>query len=288
MKRLAVLLLAGGLLASRLFSSEPKVLPVWPGAAPGSESWSYEEQENVGPRDGILRISNITRPTLTIYLPDPAIATGTAVVVCPGGGFRYLAFNHEGSDVAQWLNSLGVAAFVLKYRVARTGDVVEKDSAKMADRTKNVIPLAIADGQQAIRLVRSRAADWGIAKNRIGILGFSAGGYVAVGVALHHDTESRPNFAAPIYPGTPDDVTPSPDSPPIFLVHADDDKSVPANEHTVRVYEAWKKAGIPAEVHIYSKGGHGFGMRKKGLPVDTWTDRFRDWLAEQGLLKAAK
>ena len=283
MQRLALALLAGAILASSPSSSERKIVPLWPGAAPGSESWNYEEWERVGPQDEVKRIHNVTRPTLTVYLPDSSIATRTAVVVCPGGGFRYLAFNLEGTDVAERLNSLGVAAFVLKYRVARTSETGEKDGPTREEIT-NVKPLAVADGQQAIRLVRSRAADWGIAPDRIGILGFSAGGYVAASVALHHDSESHPNFAAPIYPATPEDVTPPPDAPPIFLVHADDDRTVSPVDHSIRLYDAWKKAGFSAEIHVYSRGGHGFGMRKKGLPVDTWTDRFRDWLAAQGLL----
>lgn len=278
-------LLAVMLLAASSFAAEPKTIPLWPGLPPGSENWNYEEKDTVGPQDTTRRISNITHPTLTVYAPDTASANGTAVVVCPGGGFRYLSIENEGSSVAQWLNSIGVTAFVLKYRVMRTGDPEESDAAKMAERRKTVIPLAIADGQQAIRLVRSHAQEWHLAPERIGILGFSAGGYVAAAVALQHDAESRPSFVAPIYPGTPDDVTAPADAPPMFLVHADDDKTVAPVDHSIRLYQAWKKAGIPAELHIYSRGGHGFGMRKRGLPVDTWTDRFRDWLGVQGLLK---
>ena len=233
------------------------------------------------------RITNVTRPTLSIYLPEASRTTGTGIVICPGGGFRWLAIDHEGVYVAEWLNSIGVAAFVLKYRVMRTGDSEDSDAAKMAERRKTLIPLAIADGQQAVRLVRAHAQEWGIARDRIGILGFSAGGYLAAAVALHHEADSRPNFAAPIYPGTPEDVTAPPDAPPLFLVHADDDKTVPPVDHSVRLYESWKKAGIPAELHIYSRGGQGFGMRKQRLPVDTWTERLRDWLTVQGLLQAA-
>jgi len=180
-----------------------------------------------------------------------------------------------------------VAAFVLKYRVMRTGDGEDSDAAKMAERRKTLLPLAIADGQQAVRLVRAHAQEWGIARDRIGILGFSAGGYLAAAVALHHEADSRPSFAAPIYPGTPEDVTAPPDAPPLFLVHADDDKTVPPVDHSVRLYESWKKAGIPAELHIYSRGGHGFAMRKQNLPVDTWTERLREWLTVQGLLQPA-
>jgi acetyl esterase/lipase len=273
------------LLAVPVFASEPKVIPLWPGAAPGSENWNYEE---VVPQDPARPISNVTHPTLTAYLPDSATSNGTAVIICPGGGFRELWVSHEGTDLARWLSSIGVAAFILKYRVMRTGDSDANDPAKMAERRKIVIPLSIADGQQAIRLVRARASEWGIAKDRIGILGFSAGGYVAAAVTLHHDVDSRPNFAAAIYPGTPEDVTPPADAPPLFLLHADDDKTVTPLDNSIRLYAAWKKLGIPAELHIYSAGGHGFGTRKTNLPVGTWTARFHDWLDVQGLLTHPK
>lgn len=268
-----------------LFAAEPKVIPLWPGAAPGSESASYEETEVKG-GDSLRRIANVTRPTLTAYLPEGA-RNGTAVVICPGGGFRWLSIEHEGVDVAKYLNALGVSAFVLKYRVMRTGDAGEKDPPTMADRRKTSIPLAVADGQQAIKLVREHAAEWGVAPDRIGIIGFSAGGYVAAAAALQYTAATRPNFSAPIYPATPPDVTAPADAPPLFIVHADDDKTVQPLDHSMRLYAAWKKAQIPVEMHIYSRGGHGFGMRKKGLPVDSWPDRFRDWLNAQGLLKGA-
>ncbi|HTD21955.1 MAG TPA: alpha/beta hydrolase [Terriglobales bacterium] len=274
------------LLATVAFAAEPKVIPLWPGVAPGSENSKYEETQ-ITVQDGTKRISNVTHPTLTAFLPDAATANGTAVIICPGGGFRWLSFDHEGAELARWLNSIGVTAFVLKYRVMRTGDEDEKDPAKAAERKKAVIPLAIADGQQAVRLVRAHASEWSIARDRIVLLGFSAGGYVAAGATVQHDAESRPNFAAFLYPGTPDDLTAPADAPPLFMVQADDDKTVPPLEHSIHLYEAWKKAGISAELHIYSRGGHGFGMHKKGLPVDTWPDRFRDWLDLQGLLKPA-
>jgi acetyl esterase/lipase len=273
------------LLAFPALPSEPKIIPLWPGAAPGSENWNYEE---IVPQDASRPITNVTHPTLTAYLPDSAIATGTAVIICPGGGFRELWVSHEGTDLAHWLNSIGVAAFILKYRVMRTGDRDANDPAKMAERRQTVIPLSIADGQQAVRMVRAHASEWGIAKDRIGILGFSAGGYVAAAVALHHDADSRPNFAAPIYPGTPEDVTPPADAPPLFLLHADDDKTVTPLDNSIRLYAAWKKLGFPVEMHIYSAGGHGFGTRKTSLPVGTWTDRFRDWLNVQGYLNGPK
>jgi acetyl esterase/lipase len=270
------------LLAFPMLAADHQVIPLYPGAAPGSENWNWPETSTVGPNDTILRIGNITKPALTVYLPDPAKANGTAMVVCPGGGFRILAYNHEGTEVAEYLNSLGVTVFLLKYRVMRTGDAGEKAEA-MARRAE-AIKLGVADAQQAMKIVRSRAAEWKVRPDRIGIMGFSAGGWITSAVALNHDEQSRPNFAAPIYGALPDNFTVPKDAPPLFLAHADDDKTVPSLR-SIRLYTAWKEAGIPAELHIYTSGGHGFGMRKKNLPVDTWIERLRDWLGAQGLLK---
>jgi acetyl esterase/lipase len=280
--------LTGILLAAAAFAAEPREIPLYPGAAPGSENATYAEQETIGQQDHVRRIANVTHPVLLEYLPESAKATGTAWIVCTGGGFRYLAIDYEGTDLARWLNSNGVAAFVLKYRVMRTGNDGEKDPATMRDRLQTATAFALADGQQAVRVVRSRAAEWGIAPDRIGIIGFSAGGYVAAAVALHHDAASRPNFAAPIYPALPPDITVPADAPPLFLVHADDDATLSSVDNTVRLYTAWKKANIPAEMHIYLKGSHGFGMRKLGLPTDSWVDRFHDWLGLEGLLKPVR
>lgn len=264
-------------------AAEPPVIPLYDGPAPGSESWDWPETEQ--PRkDDIRRLANIVKPTLTVYLPEKSKANGTAVVVAPGGGFMILAINHEGYEVAEWLNQQGVAAIVLKYRVMRTGDEGLKDKQEVARRREEAMRMGVADGLKAIELVRSRAAEWGIRPDRIGILGFSAGGYVTVGAALHGRGASRPDFAVPIYAYTQGDLTAPPNPMPLFLVHADDDKSVPVFPHSIRLYEAWKKAGAPVELHVYSKGGHGFGIHKKNLPVDSWPDRLRDWMASQGLL----
>ena len=267
------------ILISEAALAQPKVVPVWPGVAPGSESWNWEEGAIKG-SDGLPRVSDVVRPTLTVYLPDAAKNTGSAWLVCPGGGFRWLAFDHEGTLVAQWLNQQGIAAFILKYRIVRTTDPPADASAVRA-----VIPLAIADAEQAMRVIRAHASEWGIAPDRVGVIGFSAGGHLATALALERDAAVRPNFAAPIYPATPEQVAPGSDAPPVFIVQADDDKSVPTDSHSVLVYLAWKKAGRPAELHIYSRGGHGFGMRKDKGPVSSWPDRFHDWLELQGLLQ---
>lgn len=265
-------------------AAQQNPIPIWPGNPPGSESWNWEETPFQG-QDGITRISNVTRPVIIPYLPERAAANGTAVVICPGGGFRWLAIEHEGVQVARYLNSIGVAAFILKYRLVRTGDAGEKDTAVMSERRKVAVPLAVADGLQALRVVRKRAAEWGLVADRIGIIGFSAGGYVAAAAAFQYDASSRPDFAAPIYPATPNEITVPANAPPLFLAHADDDKTVPTPKTSLRLYQAWRDANLPVELHIYSKGGHGFGMKKAGLPVDSWADRFRDWLSVQGLLK---
>jgi acetyl esterase/lipase len=263
---------------------QPTIIPLWPGGAPGSESWTQQEEETLIP-PALKVVRNVTQPTLTAYLPDPALATGTAVIACPGGGFHFLSIDMEGTDVARWLNAHGIAAFVLKYRLIRTGDdfpagVWEAlgDREVMAERMASLRPLVLADGQQAIRTVRARADEWGIAPGRIGILGFSAGGAVTASVALQHDAGSHPDFAAVIY-GAGGGAVPVPDdAPPLFVLCAADDPMVPPST-SVRLYEEWRAAGHPAELHVYAQGGHGFGMQVRGLPTDTWIERFADWLA---------
>jgi acetyl esterase/lipase len=265
------------------------VIPIWPGGAPGSEDWTQQEEETVVPPD-VKVVRNVTQPTLTAYLPDRSVANGTAVIVCPGGAFHLLAIDKEGTDVARWLNARGVAAFVLRYRLIRTGDrfpaeVGEnlRDRDKMAALRAALQPLILADGQQAVRAVRQRAGQWGLAPDRIGMIGFSAGGTVTVSVALEHDADSRPDFAGAIYGAPRQEIHIPADAPPLFILCADDDAM--ASPASVRLYSDWKAAGHPVELHIYSKGGHGFGMQKQDLPSDTWIERFGDWLGAQGLLE---
>jgi len=275
-------------------SDQPQIIPLWPDGAPGSEGWTQQEQETLAPPPiGIRLVRNVTQPTLTAYLPDGAAATGAAVIVCPGGAFHFLAIEHEGTQVAQWLNARGVAAFVLRYRLIETpvdeavlGQHMQQNLTDR-DRFRQLMqvlrPLIIADGLQAVKIVRRRAAEWGVATDRIGIMGFSAGGHLTTGVALNHDADSRPDFAAPIYSSPYENISVPADAPPLFIAVAHDDAF--AASASVPLYSAWNAASRSAELHIYSKGGHGFGMNRQGLPSDHWIDHFGDWLQVQGVLE---
>lgn len=286
--------------AGTICAQQP-VIPLYPGVAPGSENAKQKETEFIA-ADKQPRIRNVTRPTLTAYLPERGQANGTAIIIAPGGGFTHLAIDKEGHDVARWLQARGVAAFVLKYRLLDTGTEEEyRDRAAAMTRAtqpsaapsappapnparEKAIALAVADGRQAVKLVRQRAAEWGIAPDRIGLMGFSAGGMLTMGVVMKHDAESRPNFAAPIYGGNTNGLPVAADAPPLFIAVASDDPIAAVS--SAKLYLEWKTAGRSAELHIYAQGGHGFGMSKRSLPVDGWIDRFGDWLQQQGLLKA--
>lgn len=273
-----------------------EVLSLYPGPAPGTENWTQKEKQYFSPIFNTEVVTNVTEPTLTAYLPESAKATGTAVVIAPGGGFHALSINSEGVDVAKWLNERGVAGFVLRYRLFPTGEDGVKDlMAKAANKEKvqqdmaSVAPFAGADGLAAMRHVRENAAKFGVAPDRIGFMGFSAGGAVTAFVAFNYDARSRPNFLAPIYAGGAalnEAIVPA-DAPPMFVVAATDDPLGLAKD-SVTLYSKWLSAGKPAEVHIYARGGHGFGMKKQHLPTDTWIDRFGDWLGVQGLLKPSQ
>jgi acetyl esterase/lipase len=200
-----------------------------------------------------------------------------------------LSINSEGNDVAKYLAARGVTAFVLKYRLAHTGEDAAQefrtlfaDRQKFAEMLKGIEPLAVADGLAAVTFVRQHAAEWGVSPDRVGIIGFSAGGAVTVGVAFHYAPEGRPAFVAPIYAGGMPKDTPVPtDAPPMFVAAAADDQLGLAPD-SVALYEKWTGAHKSAELHIYAKGGHGFGMRQQNLPTDHWIDRFADWLELQG------
>jgi len=270
--------------------AEHAVIPVWPGVAPGSESWTQKEVDYA--RNNKQMVRNVTRPTLTAYLPDPANANGTAIIIAPGGGFRFLSWQNEGTAVAEWLAERGVTAFVLKYRLLDTGESQEDfEKGKPATRPASnpaqadIAALASADGRQAVKVVRQRAAEWKIDPKRLGFMGFSAGGVVTMGVVMQYDAASRPDFAAPIYGAHGEGAIPD-DAPPLFILCAADDKG--AMPGSVKTFSDWRAAGHAAELHIYSKGGHGFGMSQRGLPVDHWIEGFGDWLEVQGLMKQGR
>lgn len=268
-----------------------QVIRLYPGKAPGSEKWDWSESEI---KMGDYTIAtNVVDPTLTVYRPDPAKANGTAVVVCPGGAFHILSMKSEGYDVARWLADHGVTAYVLKYRLARmyTKDIFKelgekmKDFKKLDEENDTVVTMAVADGRKAIMYVREHAAEYKIDPSKIGIMGFSAGGTTTLGVAFSYDAKSRPDFIAPIYPylNAIHDQTLKEDAPPMFVCAASDDELGLAS-HSVRVYEAWLGAKKSAELHMYLKGGHGFGMIRKNLPTDQWIERFGDWMQLTGFL----
>ena len=281
------------LLALAYPAGAQRVIPLYSGPAPGSESWTQQEREYYSKEWQTQIVANVTRPTLIAYLPASEKATGTAVVICPGGGFHALSMYSEGIDAAKWLAAKGVAAFVLKYRLVKTGesapadfDAAMKAPGGFEAATRNVIPLAIADGRNAVAYVRAHAAEFGVLPDRVGLMGFSAGGTIVTGVAFQYDKDSRPGFLVPVYAYTAA-VPPAPvpsDAPPLFIVAATDD-DFDLGPQSVDLYSKWAAAKKPVELHMYSTGGHGFGMRAQHKPSDTWIDRFGDWLAVQGLLK---
>jgi acetyl esterase/lipase len=260
----------------------PQALPLWPQGAPGSESRLTEAEKVIG-----ANVCNVHNPTLTPYLPDAGKSTGTAVIICPGGGHSKLCLGHEGYALAEWLRERGIAAFVLKYRLAR-----EKGS------TYTVQDHALADTRRALRLVRARASEWHIRADRIGILGFSAGGELAAYAAMQNDPgnkgapdaierqSSRPDFQALIYPGSTGSFKVEPGMPPVFLAAGYSDRPDIA-EGLATVYLQYKAAKIPAELHIFANAGHGFGYRHdaKARAASRWPERLTEWLSDSGLLK---
>jgi endo-1,4-beta-xylanase len=271
--------------ATVLTAQQPKEIPLWPNDAPGSEGKSGEEAARVT-QDGERVVSNVHKPSLTPYLPPKDQATAAAVIIAPGGGHRELWTDHEGHNLARWLSARGIAAFVLKYRLARE-----------ANSTYKIDEHALADTQRAIRLVRSRAREWGVNPARVGVLGFSAGGELAALSSMRYDAgnkeaadavereSSRPDFQALIYPGSSGRIAPTKDSPPVFLVCGYKDRP-DISRGLAEVYVRFKEAGVLAELHIYATAGHGFGVREKNRgAVATWPARFEEWLAELGMLR---
>ena len=291
MKKLLFLLAVA--LTGHAVMAQQKVIRLYDGAAPGSESWNWNEAENDKNMWQTKVVYNVTTPTLNVFLPEADKANGTAVIICPGGAFYALSINSEGYDVAKWLVKKGVTCFVLKYRLVHsltddpTAEVMKlMGKPEFEEQTNKVIPLCIADGKAAIAYVRKHAAEYTISPDRIGIMGFSAGGTVTAAAAFNYTKENRPDFVAPVYPFFPSAmyVTVCNDAPPMFIAAASDDQLNLA-PHSADLYNKWLASKKPVELHIYSKGGHGFGMRTQNLPSDKWIERFEDWLNVQGLLK---
>jgi len=285
-------------------ADDPLVVEIWPGKVP-------DESGNIGPEKFLMSpkldhkqvevteptqmVTGVTKPTITIHRPVKDKDTGTAMLICPGGGYWNLYWQLEGEEVATWLNSLGVTGIILKYRVPRRPDEPKGEPARRP----------LQDAQRALSLVRSKGREWGIAPQRIGMVGFSAGGHLAIATATSFDKRTyepiddvdkvscRPDFAVAVYSGylkvaDKDELAPGiripPGTPPIFLAHGGDDIVSPP-EHSVLMYLVLKRAGVPAELHIYATATHDFGVRASDHPCSTWTESCANWLRHQGLLK---
>ncbi|HUL53062.1 MAG TPA: alpha/beta hydrolase [Opitutaceae bacterium] len=263
------------------------IVPLWAGGAPGTPPGTTEQEiyEPATPERNYSRLTRIHNPSLIVYLPPAKIATGAAVVVCPGGAHRFLAIDHEGYDVGRWLARIGVAGFVLKYRLAHT------------EGYPYTIDTSVGDALRAVRVVRSRSAEWRLDPARVGIMGFSAGGELAALAAVAEIAptpdavdpvdrlSSRPDFQILVYPGGPlvTALHVPAAAPPAFLACSYDDQGSAAL--VAQLFLKFREAAVPAELHIYARGGHGFGLRPTPLPVGSWTARVQDWMADQNLLR---
>ncbi len=261
-------------------AEQPLALPLWPQGAPGSEARKGEPEKQEG-----SNVVNVHNPSITPFIPAKN-ATGTAVLIAPGGGHAKLCLGHEGYALAEWFRDHGIAAFVLKYRLAR-----EKGSSY------TIQDHAMADTRRALRLIRSRAAEWGVKKDRLGVMGFSAGGELAAFAAMKNDPgrpdaadavereSSRPDFQALIYPGTSGLFSAAKGMPPLFIACGYGDRP-DISEGMASLYLKYKAAGVKAELHIYSEAGHGFGYRPgTTTAAGRWPERFVEWLTDSGLLK---
>jgi len=283
---------------------KPTVVEIWPGTAPEESGDIGEEMVRMSPKldhkqveitEQSRLITNVTKPTLTIYRPPKDKDTGTAVLICPGGGYWDLYWQLEGEEVAAWLNSIGATGIILKYRVPRRPDEIKGEPARRP----------LQDAQRAVSLVRSRAGDWGIRPQQIGIVGFSAGGHLAIATATSFEQRTykpiddvdkvscRPDFAIGVYSGylkakDKDEIAPGlhipAGTPPVFLAHGGADIISPP-EHSVLMYLALRKAGVPAELHVYATAAHDFGVRPSDHPCSTWTQACANWLRYQGFLQ---
>jgi acetyl esterase/lipase len=298
---LAVSVILAVLTNTTVFAAEPLVVNLWPGKTPGDVGIKGEETSRIhqSPLVGPTKlITNVTKPTLTIYQPPKGNNTGTAMIICPGGGYWDLYWELEGEEVATWLNAMGITGIILKYRCPRRPGEVRGEPAHGPQ----------LDAQRAVSLVRSRSAEWGIHPNRIGMVGFSAGGHLALATATGFakrlyepidnidEVSCRPDFAVMCYSGylkakdkdaIADHIKIPHNTPPIFLAHASDDKESYGgsnSENSAFIYIALKRAGVPTELHIYATGDHDFGVRQNDKLPSSWMQLCLRWLKSQGLL----
>ncbi|ULQ51418.1 GDSL-type esterase/lipase family protein [Flavihumibacter fluvii] len=286
------LLILGFTILSVSAWSQNQVIKLYPGKAPGSESWNWEEKRMDVNMFNTPLVYDVVEPTLTVVKPK-GTNTGTAVIIAPGGGFMVLSINSEGMDVAEWLSKKGVTAFVLKYRVlhSKTNNPPKEmmdaiaSGQKFQEEVAPVVEMAKNDGLAAVEYVRKNATIYGIDPHRIGFMGFSAGGNVTMAVTYNSNETNRPDFIAPVYAytgGAIGDKVPTAKTPAFIVAASDDNLGLAPS--SVALYSKWLAAGQPAELHMFEKGGHGFGMRVQELPTDSWIERFGDWLGAKGLL----
>jgi acetyl esterase/lipase len=259
-----------------LFSQETIFLRPEP-KGPPAPAEKVEDRGTAGNKD--RAVSDVTRPSLTIYLPPREKATGSAVVVCPGGGYERLAIDKEGHEVARWLAGMGIAGVVLTYRLP--GKDAMKPARGELHQATVAARVALEDAEEAMRVVRQNAARWNVKPGAVGMMGFSAGGNLAALAGMVAPPATRPDFLVLVYPAIPQTLDITAKTPRTFLVHAADDH-LDAGDNSVRFFLALRKAGVPAELHVYASGGHGFGMRKNGKPVAAWPDVLAAWLRAGG------
>ncbi len=269
-----------------LIGNSQEVIPLYKDSIPpGSEIFTLKESARLDENGEIVTIRNVSVPTITVYKPEPTKSTGTALIICPGGGFQGLAYQTEGTATAKWCLENGITAVILKYRLMPFPNP-ELNTANHTQRDSIFTPyvkLAVTDGLEAIKYVRNHCDDYNVDPNKIGIIGYSAGGTIVSSVAQNYDSVTRPDFVVPIYAycgailgnDIPDDA------PPMFLAWASDDVIANGNP---RLYEKWRDAGKSIEMHCFYNGGHGFSVNKQNKSSDTWTTLFKDWMINQGFL----
>ncbi len=275
-------------MSQSVFAQEIKL---YDGVPPGSEEWTRKEEKNDSNSVKVMVVYNVTQPTVTVLRPDTP--NGTAIIICPGGGFHFLAIDHEGMNPAKELVNAGVTVFVLKYRTLQIqsnnpfDDMISAPDPEAWDaEALPVIPLAIADARRAVEYVREHASEYRIRKDRIGIMGFSAGGLVTASSAFDYSAANRPDFVIPVYADFPPSRVGKmlKDIPPMFIACAQDDELGFAT-HALNLYQAWNAAKIPAELHLFTKGGHGFGIGIEGTTTHRWMDILINWLASANLIE---